>query len=509
MGDRDEVCRLRERLEANKSTLEITLELANLTIVSAIKEDTSAIKAELAALKMQVTMRVSGTEAEPNFTLQRFLNDTVAYTESVIDPFECASEVAHTVIAATYAPSKLGNSSEENVEHLDAPRENQNPNQDQGRQYAALKSSQTESSASARPRAHTNPSTLPTPRPAAWGWLVNGLSAEGCLIRQLRDCVQGSSFDRKTALSLIDRGARLENGRLDFGRERLLPKLSVEGLRFLLDHEHSISDEPTALLKYLLTNSFVRRDIAGFLLDHADIHMRVTRSMIAQYHWRQTIGDTISHIDASKPQLDWLIPLLGKSRANANLKNSRGRTPMDIAIDGCEYTTLAHMRLARALRTLGANATYNNDTVRDKAEDHMEWSLYHDYGLAENVASRHDLTFKPPFCFHVTGKCPRTSCAKWQHKVLKENQHLLAAYEDDMVEAVFGTRGGLLSPTVARKLPKESLADPTSSSSSLSSSSSSSSSLEASSDEGNPFEGRVPLRFYWTVARALVWAISS
>ena len=138
MGDRDEACRLRERLEANKSTLEITLELANLTIVSAIKEDTSAIKAELAALKMQVSMRVRDAEAEPNVMLQRFLNDTVAYAESVIDPFEYASKVERSIIAGDEEPSGAGHLSEDDA---GAQLKNQNQNQNQRDQNATISSS--------------------------------------------------------------------------------------------------------------------------------------------------------------------------------------------------------------------------------------------------------------------------------------------------------------------------------------------------------------------------------
>ena len=94
VADRDEVVRLRERLEAHKVVLEITLELASLTVVASVKvdtevlrEDTTAIKAELEFLKTQV-VQLASVRAEPNFILNRFLVDTVAYTESVVDPLD-------------------------------------------------------------------------------------------------------------------------------------------------------------------------------------------------------------------------------------------------------------------------------------------------------------------------------------------------------------------------------------------------------------------------------------
>ena len=59
---------------------------------SEIKHDTTAIRAELAALRMQV-LQLQPSTAGQNFMVQRFLNDTLTYTESVIDPFEttCSS----------------------------------------------------------------------------------------------------------------------------------------------------------------------------------------------------------------------------------------------------------------------------------------------------------------------------------------------------------------------------------------------------------------------------------
>ena len=80
-NDRDDVVRLRERLEAHKAVLDITLDLANLTAVSDIKEDTLDIKAELAALRMQV-MQMRVADNGPTM-LQRFLDESLAYTESV------------------------------------------------------------------------------------------------------------------------------------------------------------------------------------------------------------------------------------------------------------------------------------------------------------------------------------------------------------------------------------------------------------------------------------------
>ena len=189
-------------------------------------------------------------------------------------------------------------------------------------------------------------------------------------------------------------------------------------MELLLDHDHDISDAPTALLEYLLTVSHVYKAPAGFLLEKANIDMPLTKDMLMQAGW-QLEGGTILHIVASKPLLSWLVPLLGKKGANANVKNWSGKTPLDTAIDsGEEYIARNGqldyvLRHLRALQRIGAKTTYTTDYVRLRADLSMKGCLRSNPDwLAKHVASRHGLTLKTPFCFHVTGKCPRTSCAK-------------------------------------------------------------------------------------------------
>lgn len=101
LTDRDEVMRLRNRLEAHKATLDITLDMANLVMIMAVKEDTSIIKGDTAAIKEDTTnikaeleslrtevmqFRLGTAGSHP--ILNRFLTEAVAYTESVVDPLD-------------------------------------------------------------------------------------------------------------------------------------------------------------------------------------------------------------------------------------------------------------------------------------------------------------------------------------------------------------------------------------------------------------------------------------
>jgi hypothetical protein len=82
LNDGQNVARLRERLEAHKSTLDITLDLGQLTLVSDVREDTRAIRAELRKLRLQVrNLERSSVNERP--MLQRFLEDSMTYAESV------------------------------------------------------------------------------------------------------------------------------------------------------------------------------------------------------------------------------------------------------------------------------------------------------------------------------------------------------------------------------------------------------------------------------------------
>jgi hypothetical protein len=84
LNDGQDVARLRERLEAHKSTLDITLDLGQLALVSGIRDDTRDIRAELYSLRLQISnLERSGVNERP--MLQRFLEDSMTYAESVVD----------------------------------------------------------------------------------------------------------------------------------------------------------------------------------------------------------------------------------------------------------------------------------------------------------------------------------------------------------------------------------------------------------------------------------------
>ncbi len=84
--DGQEIVQLRQRLEAHKSVLEITLEVAELSVLHDVRGDTREILAELATLKLQVA-ELSTAGPGPNPVLQRFLDDSVTYAESLANPF--------------------------------------------------------------------------------------------------------------------------------------------------------------------------------------------------------------------------------------------------------------------------------------------------------------------------------------------------------------------------------------------------------------------------------------
>ena len=98
--DRDEVVRLRERLESHKSTVEITLEAANIIVNTTIKDDTAAIRSEVAALRFQV-LQLTSTGHGPKPMLQRYLAETMSSTESVVDASETLQTDAAEVVSVS------------------------------------------------------------------------------------------------------------------------------------------------------------------------------------------------------------------------------------------------------------------------------------------------------------------------------------------------------------------------------------------------------------------------
>ena len=54
-SDRDEVMALQSRLEARKTTLNITIDMASLVLIKAVKQDTTVIREDTAAIREDTT----------------------------------------------------------------------------------------------------------------------------------------------------------------------------------------------------------------------------------------------------------------------------------------------------------------------------------------------------------------------------------------------------------------------------------------------------------------------
>ncbi|RMZ86809.1 hypothetical protein DV736_g5965, partial [Chaetothyriales sp. CBS 134916] len=117
-SDRDSVVALQDRLEARKTTLDITIELASLHGAGAVSADTHpadleipAVKhdtmAELEFLRAEVRRFHLGDKAAANPLLSRFLVDTLTYTESVCDPMDNSPSRFATVQSDTLSECDL------------------------------------------------------------------------------------------------------------------------------------------------------------------------------------------------------------------------------------------------------------------------------------------------------------------------------------------------------------------------------------------------------------------
>ncbi|KPI42408.1 uncharacterized protein AB675_9522 [Cyphellophora attinorum] len=137
--DRDQVTSLRGRLEAHKTTLDIVLDMAIITTTAQIKDDTgmlretttlikedtgsiredaSKLRQEVEKLRKQLAALSSDRPSEPPM-LQRFLEETFTYTESVLGASGDAPDADH--------PSDEVKSFESNADTICAPNEVQDP----------------------------------------------------------------------------------------------------------------------------------------------------------------------------------------------------------------------------------------------------------------------------------------------------------------------------------------------------------------------------------------------
>jgi hypothetical protein len=124
LSDGQDVSRLRERLEAHKATLEITLDLGQLALVSSIREDTRDIRAELRNLRLQIDSLV-GLGARENPMLQRFLEESVMYAESVLDDSQVNGERLPEDAADSLTPEDIRVDPDAYTAETHVPQQNQ------------------------------------------------------------------------------------------------------------------------------------------------------------------------------------------------------------------------------------------------------------------------------------------------------------------------------------------------------------------------------------------------
>lgn len=148
--DGQEVQRLRTRLEAHKSTLDISLDLFAGIIASSIKkdttsikedneeikatttatkEDTTAIKRELEQLREQIK-RLTGQSENP-VILERFLNGSLDYAETVVESSEHLQDEPYQSYQAARSDSESNSDSNTMVQSQDIDEEHY----DEGNMY--------------------------------------------------------------------------------------------------------------------------------------------------------------------------------------------------------------------------------------------------------------------------------------------------------------------------------------------------------------------------------------
>jgi hypothetical protein len=115
--DGDEVDRLRRRLESFKSTCNITLAMAKcITDHASFTE----IKQTLDSLKLQVAALQQSNGSPQNPLLQRYLDETISYAESIIDPLDVPDDVDDATPSAASDPAPAA--IHESTPAVEAPR---------------------------------------------------------------------------------------------------------------------------------------------------------------------------------------------------------------------------------------------------------------------------------------------------------------------------------------------------------------------------------------------------
>ena len=438
-SDRDEVSRLRERLEAHKSVLEITLELANLSTVNTIKEDTSDIKVELAALKLQV-MQLRGSDSAPGFALQRFLNETVAYTESVVDPNDDAGD------------DKGFDEDSHSPAYLEDGR--------RSRSTVGLDLSAARRPRTSDPTPHDT-TMRDTPRERALVRADTDTTLTNAAIfqsyRVLRISVNAPKMEHAAVVcarlsnsrrNLIDEQLELELVKvrlrrskveqlLEAGAEAFDKLLSVRHVQsgetdtvwLLMEYGYRLSDSSSCLLEHLLTSQVVSVDVIRLLLQCGAEARTAMTNIIGR-----KLGVVVAHVEngvtplhlvvANRSLLSLVNPFIADG-ADANAVDDRGLTPLYVALLANNLTAIRQLLLA------GAAHSYSNVFVVDQARSNMLRSFGSDLQVAEFVSRKYGIPIVTPRCKHyssrTSGERGGGDCAKCLQKLVASNHTLIEA----------------------------------------------------------------------------------
>ena len=448
-SDRDEVARLRERLEAHKSVLEITLELANLSTVNTIKEDTTDIKVELAALKLQV-MQLRGSDSAPGFALQRFLNETVAYTESVVDPNDGGGDdegfdkdshsptyyedgrrtrsIAVTDLSAARKPQR-SDPAPRDTTMRDALRERALVRTD-------IDATLTNAAYFQSYRVLRIPVNASKVKHATAARAQSSRSRRSLLDEQLELELVTARPNRSRIEQLLNAGAEAFDKMLGV---RHLQSGETKTVSLLMEYGYRLSDSSSCLLQYLLTSQVVSIDVIRLLLQ-CGAEVRTAMTNIVGRKLGVAAADvengvTPLHLVVTNRSLLSLVNPFVAEGADVNATDHRGLTPLYVALVANNLDAIRQLLLA------GAAHSYSHVFVVDQARSNMLRSFGDDLQLAESVSSKYGIPMVTPRCKHysskISGQPGVVGCAKCSRKLAARNHALIEANSKEVLE-VFG-----------------------------------------------------------------------
>ena len=448
-SDRDEVSRLRERLEAHKSVLEITLELANLSTVNTIKEDTSDIKVELAALKLQV-MQLRSSDSAPGFALQRFLNETVAYTESVVDPNDSRGD-DEGFDEDSHSPAYLedGHRSRSTAGvGLSAARRPQTS--DVAPHATTMRNAPIE-----RALVRTDTDTTLTDLATFRSYRVPRISVNAS---KMEDAAVARAQLSRSRRTLLDEQLELELVEVRPSRSRVEQLLKAEAEAFdrllgfrhiqsgeaetawlLMEYGYRLSNSSSCLLEYLLTSQVVSIDVIKALLqcgaEARTAMTHITRKNLGVAAAHVEDGVTPLHLAVADRSLSSLVGLFVAEGADVNAVDDRGLTPLHVAL------LANNLDAIRQLLSAGAAHSYTAKFIRDQARSNMLKSFGDDLHLARSVSWEHQIPIVMPKCKHYGSKSGGqpsvVDCMKCLQKLIASNFALI----ETNVKEVLGSFG--------------------------------------------------------------------